>query len=168
MVNVGDTILVTIPTYWPGLLDIGLGDPTYALQTRLQQAGVEVVNINPGALSYWGDIGSRSDLLITVRPFSSAFGNVQDVSDLVAGVAYAVGFDINAGATGAIIGYSSLQQGQPSSSQYDNLQKTPDRDPNANKSIFEDIAKALGISVTSAQFGAAALGVLVLAVLWRR
>jgi len=169
MVNIGDTVEVTIPTYWPGFFDIGFGDPTQALQNRLEQAGVGVESNNAGALHYLGDswLRSRSNLVIVVRPFSSAYGTVQDVANLVAGAAYAEGFDINAGATGRILAYAHPAQGSASSDQYDHLQDTPDRDPDADKSIWDDIAKALGISTTTAQIGVIGLGALAVVVVMK-
>lgn len=118
MVNVGDTVLVTIPTFLTGVGTYG-GART-ALQQRLQQAGFQVLRIDDSALSFLGAFGSRGQLLITVIPTTSAYGNVQDVAGLVAGAAYSVGYDINAGAGGAVIAQAGV-----GSQNYQNLQNTP-------------------------------------------
>lgn len=160
MVEIGDSVTVTIPTYWPGFLNIGFGDPTYALQQRLQQEGFEVTFTNAAALSYLLDY-QRSNLIVAVIPRSSAYASVNDVASVVAGAAYDVGFDINAGATGQQTGWAHPQSGQPSTQQYQELQTREDADKDANKSVWDDIAKALGISTTTAQIGAVGLLALV-------
>lgn len=118
MVNRGDTVTVTIPTFLTGIGTYG-GART-ALQQRLQQVGFQVLRIDDSALSYLGALSARGQLLVTVIPTTSAYGSVQDVASLVAGAAYAVGYDIRAGAGGVV----AAQAGAGSQS-YQDLQNTP-------------------------------------------
>lgn len=166
MIHKGDTVLISIPTYWPGLLTVGASDPNQTLQSRLQQAGLTVLKVDAGALPFiGGSLRARANLVVIVQPYSSDYANVQDVANLVAGAAYASGFDINAGASGQVVGYANPTAGQPSSGGYQQVQQAPPADPNANKSVFDDIAQAFGVSKTTAEIGvigAAAAIVLVL------
>lgn len=91
MVSVGDIVVVTIPTYW----SVGQQGAA-ALQARLRQAGLSVVAFDDSGLP-WGRLLGRGELIISVSPGVTAFGAPQDVGGLVAGAAYAAGYDIDAG-----------------------------------------------------------------------
>lgn len=122
MVNIGDTVLVTIPTFLP----TGFG-AAQRLQNRLQQAGFQVIRVNDSGLPFLGVISGRGSLLVTVVPRTSSYSNVQDVASLVAGAAYAEGYDINAGANGQVVafagagsqGYQNLQNQPPAAAPFD-------------------------------------------------
>lgn len=101
MIRRGDTVQVSIPTFLTGL-------NTYAnaradLQRRLQQAGFSVLGIDDSALSYFGALGQRGPLIVTVVPTTADYANVNDVAGLVAGAAYSQGYDINAGQVGIVL-----------------------------------------------------------------
>lgn len=119
MVNVGDTVLVTIPTYRTASFGA-----LSALQGRLQQAGFNVLRIDDTALPWLGVLSGRGQLLITLVPTTSSYATVYDIASLVAGAAYAVGFDINAGTSGQVIALAG-----PGSQNYQNLQNTPNVAP---------------------------------------
>ena len=131
MVNIGDTVLTQFYATFGFQLN-PLAQPTSDLQTRLQTAGFKVLKIDATALSAvetgltLGASGGGT-VLVTVQLVSSAYGSEQDVASVVAGAAYAVGFDVDfSTVAGAIVGYASPSLGQPSSSQYQSLQTRPD------------------------------------------
>lgn|GEM_PF-5887622 len=153
MVNVGDSVVVTFNARSSFTDFQPLQTPATALRARLEQAGLKVLSVDDSALGLWTSIETTFSLgyagygqiIVSVQPYSSAFGAVQDVAGLVAGAAQAIGLTVDfQSVSGRIVGYANPTQGQPSSAGYQQNQ-TGD-DTSKHRSFLDDIADALGIS----------------------
>jgi hypothetical protein len=171
MVNVGDTVLTQFNASFGFQLN-PFAQPTSDLQTRLQTVGFKVLKIDATALSAvetgitLGASGGGT-VLVSVQPVSSAYGSEQDVASVVAGAAYAVGFDVDfSTVTGSIVGYSNPALGQSSSSQYQSLQNQSDSVQRSD--WLDELAKTLGMSKTTLEVGAGLLAVVVVVAMFRR
>ncbi len=87
MVNIGDTVLVTIRTF-EGAFALFENNRNY-LQQRLQTAGFRVLSIDDSGLSWTGFDG---DLLVAVQPLTSAYALPEDVGSIVRGAAETAGY----------------------------------------------------------------------------
>lgn len=87
MVNIGDTVLVTIRSF-EGALALFENNRNY-LQQRLQTAGFRVLSIDDSGLSWTGFDG---DLLVAVQPLTSAYALPEDVGSIVRGAAETAGY----------------------------------------------------------------------------
>ena len=121
MVNIGDTVLATIRTFVPS--SAAFFDQAAGLQSRLQQAGFRVLRVDDSGISWFNNY-RYGDLLVTLQPQSSAYGNANDVASIVAGAAYAAGY----GGAESFSGNVIAQAGRASDEYKDNLdrQRPPD------------------------------------------
>jgi hypothetical protein len=87
MVNIGDTVLVTIRTF-EAVVALFENNRSY-LQQRLQTAGFRVLSIDDSALGWTGFDG---DLLVAVQPLTSAYAQPEDVGSIVRGAAETAGY----------------------------------------------------------------------------
>jgi hypothetical protein len=151
MVNIGDTVLVTVRTWVPS---IGLFyDEAGALQQRLQAAGFRVLNIDDSGLSSIDNF-SYSELLVTVQPLTSAYARAEDIGSIVAGATEPAGY-------GGVDGYSAVVIASDTGYE-DNLEKRRPKDPN-EKSLWDQLADLFGISTTTLEIaGVVVAGIVVL------
>jgi hypothetical protein len=103
MVNIGDTVLVTVRTWEPAAQ--WFYNNTALLQNRLQIAGFAVDAMDDSGMSLAG--ASYGDLLVTVRPLASAYANANDIASVVAGAAEAVGYGSVQSYSGQVMGYAN-------------------------------------------------------------
>jgi hypothetical protein len=87
MVNIGDTVLVTIRSF-EATLALFENNRSY-LQQRLQTAGFRVLSIDDSGLSWTGSYG---DLLVAVQPLTSAYALPEDIGSIVRGAAETAGY----------------------------------------------------------------------------
>jgi hypothetical protein len=87
MVNIGDTVLVTIRSFEPALA-LFENNRNY-LQQRLQTAGFRVLSIDDSGLGWTGSYG---ELLVAVQPLTSAYALPEDVGSIVRGAAETAGY----------------------------------------------------------------------------
>jgi hypothetical protein len=87
MVNVGDTVLVTIRSF-EAAVALFENNRSY-LQQRLQTAGFRVLSIDDSGLSWTGSYG---DLLVAVQPLTSAYALPEDIGSIVRGAAETAGY----------------------------------------------------------------------------
>lgn len=161
MVNIGDIVGVTFYARFGFQLD-PIAQPTSDLQARLQQAGFRVVKIDATALSAVTTgltlgLGGWGWVYVTLQPTSSAYGSPADVGSIVAGAAYAVGFEVDfSQVQSSVIAVASGTQQPATVDQYLNQQQAPDAIRRTDP--LDELAKTIGISKQTLILSGLAIG----------
>lgn len=151
----GDVIHVEVSArYSYSSANLTANDYKNALQSRLQAAGLQVLQIDTSGLSAISSaVGGYGVAFVNVQP-AGDYNSIQDVAGIVAGAMETAGFTVDYGSVRASFLGKSDGVGSNANALADKFRAQPQ----SSSGFFDDLAKSFGVSTSTAILIGAAAG----------